>query len=140
MPCVTPSHLTPIPPGESLDIEKLLLKTNGGSLRADGQPMVVKETTSSTRSSGYRAPDCLTHRAKNAAWLRAQATSEFAEIKMLAQRTTGQKFTGGIGQGKRRPKANQKPKLTRGVGNGQDVDWSDAVDEFLLQQPTEYNV
>lgn len=139
MPCVTPSHPTPIPPGESLDIEKLLLKTNGGSLRADGQPMIVKETASSTRSSGYRAPDCLAHRAKNAAWLRAQATSEFAEIKMLAQRTTGQKFTGGIGQGKRRPKASQKPNPHRGVGNGQDVDWSDAVDEFL-QQPTEYNI
>ena len=32
MPCVTPSHPEPISPGESLDIEQILEKTNGGVL------------------------------------------------------------------------------------------------------------
>ena len=115
MPCVTPSQPTPLPPGESLDMAKLLDKTHGGSLHPDGSPMVL-EASSQRRANlpDYQAPNCLVHRAKNAAWLRAQATSEFAEIKLLAQKATGQKFVGGIGGGpraRRAPKKAQRPPL-----------------------------
>lgn len=33
MTCVTPSQPTPIQPGESLNVEQVLTKTTGGSLR-----------------------------------------------------------------------------------------------------------
>lgn len=101
MPCVTPSQPVPIPPGESLDIAKVLEKTNGGSLHPDGTPMRDESVPSNIAAEGYTEPDCLRHRAKSTAWLRAQATSEFSEIKLLAQQATGQKFRGGIGGGPR---------------------------------------
>ena len=113
MPCVTPSQPVPIPPGESLDIGKVLDKTNGGSLNPDGSPM-VEERPPSDLLEGYQKPNYLAHRADNAAWLRAQATSEFAEIKILAQKASGRKYQGGIGggsrfRGKTGKKASRKP-------------------------------
>ncbi|KAG1763684.1 DNA polymerase family A-domain-containing protein [Suillus occidentalis] len=93
MPCVTPSHPNPIPSGESLDIAGILNKTNSGSLWKDGHSMIADSPPS--KASGqhngcYEPPSCLIHRAESAAWLRAQATSEFSEIKHLAQQTSGQ--------------------------------------------------
>ena len=101
MPCVTPSHPDPIPSGESLSIVDILEKTNGGSLWGDGRPMnsdcpppkVLEEC-----DEGYQPTSCLVHRAGSAAWLRAQATSEFSEIKHLAQQVTGQVIDGGSGK------------------------------------------
>ncbi|KAG1862190.1 DNA polymerase family A-domain-containing protein [Suillus subluteus] len=93
MPCVTPSHPDPIPPGESLSIAGILDKTNSGSLWKDGRPMIVDSSPSKAsdqHNKGYELPSCLIHRAESAAWLRAQATSEFPEIKHLAQQTSGQ--------------------------------------------------
>lgn len=87
MPCVTPSQPEPIPPGESLDIYKVLEKTNGGSLHPDGSPM-IEEPPRSDVPEGYQEPDYLAHRANDAAWLRAQATSELAEIKILAKKAS----------------------------------------------------
>lgn len=115
MPCVTPSQPIPIPPGESLDMAKILDKTHGGSLHSDGSPMLF-EASGLRKDSlpDYQAPNYLAHRAKNAAWLRAQATSDFAEIKHLAQKATGQKFLGGIGGGsraRRGSKKTQRPPL-----------------------------
>lgn len=92
MPCVTPSHPDPIPSGESLGIADILDKTNSGSLWKDGRPMIADSLPSKAsyqHDSGYEPPSCLIHRAESAAWLRAQATSEFPEIKHLAQ-TSGQ--------------------------------------------------
>ncbi|KAL4247568.1 DNA polymerase type-A family protein [Abortiporus biennis] len=109
MPCVTPSQPVPIPPGESLDIAKVLDKTNGGSLWADGRSMVEEVNDSHlTAIDGYKQPECLVHRADSAAWLRAQATSDFAEIKHLAQKVTGKKYVGGIG-GRQRSKRKIRP-------------------------------
>jgi DNA polymerase gamma 1 len=93
MPCVTPSHPDPIPPGESLDIAGILNKTNSGSLWKDGHPMTTDSPPSNAsdqHTECYEPPSCLIHRAESAAWLRAQATSEFPEIKHLAQQTSGQ--------------------------------------------------
>ncbi|KAI0297802.1 gamma DNA-directed DNA polymerase [Multifurca ochricompacta] len=98
MTCVTPSHPTPIPPGESLDIAQVLARTGGGSLWADGRPMEEGEEQGEMKPLvGYVRPDCLRHRADSAAWLRAQATNSFAEVKYLAQQDSGIKVEGDIG-------------------------------------------
>ena len=112
MPCITPSHPMPIPPGESLDIEQVLAHT-GGTLWADGRPMEepVQEEVESRRWGplvGYAEPDCLQHRAKSAAWLRAQATNSFAEVKFLAQVASGVKFEGDVGSGRARIRGRRR--------------------------------
>lgn len=95
MPCITPSHPMPIPPGESLNITGVLEKTNGGSLWKDGKKMLHGTSVDAdSNPSGYQPADCLKHRASSAAFLRAQATSELAEVKHLAQQVgqiTGKK-------------------------------------------------
>ncbi|KAF9448854.1 hypothetical protein P691DRAFT_729009 [Macrolepiota fuliginosa MF-IS2] len=125
MPCVTPSQPNPIPPGESLDITKVLEKTNGGTLMSDGSPMPAKLPMPEEYEGhldGYVQPNCLVHRSKNAAFLRAQATTDFAEIKGLAQTVYGKKFKGaGL-----RP--NRKKKVPLGDGN---FDWSEMVERLL---------
>ena len=95
MPCITPSHPMPIPPGESLNITGVLEKTNGGSLWKDSKKMLHGTSVdANSNPSGYQPADCLKHRASSAAFLRAQATSELAEVKHLAQQVgqiTGKK-------------------------------------------------
>jgi len=98
MTCETPSHPLVIPPGESLNIEQTLERT-GGSLWRDGRPMSVKKNEEEMR--GYQQPDCLVHRAKSAAFLRAQATNEFAEVRHLAKQV--------------RPRTTQRAGVTEGV-------------------------
>ncbi|PSR73484.1 hypothetical protein PHLCEN_2v10776 [Hermanssonia centrifuga] len=136
MPCVTPSQPVPIPPGESLDIAKVLSKTNEGSLWADGSPMQENAGIDLGVSlKGYVEPDCLAHRASSPAWLRAQVTSEFAEVKLLAQRASGNTFPGRVGGtrakpnvGHNRPKASSKKAK---MGNGDGVDWADTAEQML---------
>jgi DNA polymerase gamma 1 len=93
MTCETPSHPWAIPPGESLDIVKTLERTDG-SLWRDGRPMDVGESgvgmvEESAGVGGYQRPNCLVHRAESAAFLRAQATDEFAEVRHLAKQAQG---------------------------------------------------
>ncbi|KAF9234751.1 DNA polymerase family A-domain-containing protein [Melanogaster broomeanus] len=119
MPCVTPSHPTPIPPGESMNIVQTLEKTNGGSLWRDGRPMRTQDHAALAHndSTGYKRPDCLVHRTQSAAFLRAQATNELAEVKHLAQQATGIVIDGEIGKttkGKRGPR-RQDPPVDRRV-------------------------
>jgi len=114
MSCVTPSHPKPIPPGESLSIEQVLART-GGTLWTDGHPMEEpgEEAEASEAARrwdplvGYMPPDCLRHRAESAAWLRAQATNSFAEVKYLAQEASGVKFVGDIGSGRSRKRRSR---------------------------------
>ncbi|KAG8936694.1 DNA-directed DNA polymerase gamma mip1 [Tulasnella sp. 418] len=85
MPCVTPSQPHPIPPGQTLDIYRILDMTDGGALHEGKSPMPSE--TAKADSGGhtpYTKPDCLKHRATGANFLRAQATSELSEIQMLA--------------------------------------------------------
>jgi DNA polymerase gamma 1 len=128
MPCVTPSQPVPIPVGESLDIAGVLAKTSGGSLWKDGHPMAKDPSTHFQGSlEGYVAPDCLTHRAASAAFLQAQATKDFGEVKGLAQTVYGTKFSGGLGnQNPRKPRKKSAP-----VGNGEGVDWGAAAEEMM---------
>jgi DNA polymerase gamma 1 len=100
MPCVTPSQPSPIPPGESLTIEQILTLTGGGSLWADGRAMMEEEPALDPLVLGYEPPDCMGHRADSAAWLRAQATNSFAEVKYLAQESSGVRFEGEVGRGR----------------------------------------
>ncbi|OSD05058.1 gamma DNA-directed DNA polymerase [Trametes coccinea BRFM310] len=133
MPCVTPSQPNPIPPGESLDIGKTLEKTNGGSLWPGGEPMVENDGLDCGSSLfGYSPPDCLAHRASSAAWLRAQATSDLDEIRKLAQTYKGEvaatakrKRGGSINTGLKRL------QKVRALGDGNNVDWTNTVEEFL---------
>ncbi|TEB14046.1 gamma DNA-directed DNA polymerase [Coprinellus micaceus] len=128
MPCVTPSQPTPIPSGESLDITQVLEKTNGGSLFRDGRSMPMKETGSPVGSlNGYMESDWLKHRSLNAAWLRAQATTDFNEIKALAQRVQGVRFEGDASS----KRAQRRPRRRPNTGSRDDFDWSEMVDNLL---------
>ncbi|KAH7908894.1 DNA polymerase family A-domain-containing protein [Hygrophoropsis aurantiaca] len=131
MPCVTPSHPNPIPPGESLDITRVLEQTNNGSLWRDGSPMAAGNASLPNEELiGYQSPDCLVHRAESAAFLRAQATSEFGEVKHLAQQALGKSIDGGIGGAndvKKRARTRAAAKSALAV---EDLDW-EAMREVL---------
>lgn len=123
MPCVTPSQPNPIPPGESLDIVKVLNKTNGGSLQKKGVPMTAEEPYEGNLA-GYIEPNCLSHRATSAAFLKAQATTDFGEVKGLAQQATGKRFVG----------SNKTPRIPRKkppLGTGEGFDWSEHAERLL---------
>jgi DNA polymerase gamma 1 len=130
MPCVTPSHPTPIPPGESLDIQKILAKTNNGSLFKDGSSMPTDDYVYRGIPEGFIEPDCMTHRSKNAAFLRAQATNDFNEIKHLARQVYGKSFDESP-KGSKRQNKKSKSKKTATLGNGDGVDWASAVEQLL---------
>ncbi|KAG2023737.1 gamma DNA-directed DNA polymerase [Coprinopsis cinerea AmutBmut pab1-1] len=139
MPCTTPSQPDPIPSGESLDIAGVLEKTNGGSLFADGRSMPETDSTPLVGNlEGFQTPDCLVHRAPNAAWLRAQATTDFAEIKALAQQVYGKHFDGDLASSgkKQRRAAPRRPngKKIVGIGSGEGYDWSAIVDNLLSHE------
>jgi DNA polymerase gamma 1 len=135
MPCTTPSQPIPIPPGESLEIADVLKKTNGGSLLPDGQPMPATEATPPVGNiDGFTQSDCLTHRASSAAWLRAQATTDLAEIKALAQQVYGKNFDEDISSRKQKSRSrptNAKLKKAVGLGSGEGYDWSPIVDKLF---------
>ena len=110
---MTPSQPVPIAPGESLNIEDVLEKTRGSL----GEEHGIEHVGS---LDGYEEPDCMVHRAKTAAFLKAQAAQDFGEVKGLAQKVHGVKFEGEIGG---RPGANgKKGKGSEKVplGNGGD--------------------
>jgi len=128
MPCVTPSQPIPIPPGESLDIAKVLQKTNATLMR-DGRPM-PKEHIAPYEGTleGYIEPNCLLHRASGVEFLEAQATDDFAIVKELAQQVTGQKFSGGT-----HPPKNRRKKAP--IGSGEGFDWAGHAERFLASIP-----
>ncbi len=140
MPCVTPSQPNPIPPGESFDIRQLLMKTNGGSLWADGHPMEgpLDELESIFLTFGFPEPDYLAHRAPNAAWLRAQATNDLNEIKHLDKQVK-EEAAGKRAKGKKQKKEKEmgekksvrKTRSAAGVGSAEDADWSEMIDEII---------
>ncbi|KAG6845692.1 hypothetical protein H0H87_004953 [Tephrocybe sp. NHM501043] len=139
MPCVTPSQPIPVPSGESLDITKVLDKTHGGSLWKDGRAMTTGAPEEYEGDlEGYSPPDCLLHRADSAAFLRAQATSDFGEVKGLAQKAYGKRITGGIGGGAKKGVKGKSLSSGKGkgaklapVGNGEGVDWAVLVEKLL---------
>ncbi|CCM05834.1 uncharacterized protein FIBRA_08070 [Fibroporia radiculosa] len=133
MSCVTPSQPVPIPPGECLDIAQVLAKTNGGSLWVDGAPMLEKDGIESGSSSvGYRQPDCLTHRATSAAWLRAQVSSDIKEIKRLAYDHKAVVEIVAREKNKRKQATGLKRlKKIRALGDGNGVDWANTVEQLL---------
>ena len=120
MPCVTPSHPDPIPPGESLDITQVLEKTNNGSLWRDGRRMPGVsggEDNLVGDLDGYAEPNCLAHRADSAAWLKAQATDDLREIKFLHKELSGSESVGpGRGKG-----ISGSTKSARGKSSGTDA-------------------
>ncbi|KAJ7623349.1 DNA polymerase family A-domain-containing protein [Roridomyces roridus] len=131
MPCVTPSQPHAIPPGESLNIEAVLKRTNNGSLLKSGEPMPKSmDKLLAGNLDGFTDSNCLVHRAKGVNFLQAQAASDFGEVKHLAQLEHGTKFVGGIG-GERKKKKKVIP-----VGTGDGVDWSKLIDDLLSDSRT----
>jgi DNA polymerase gamma 1 len=113
-----------------LDITKLLEKTSNGTLRKDGLPEPVLSPKLS-HVPGYVPPDCMNHRASGPEFLRAQATNELEELKLLARTASGKRSTK-----RSSPKSYSKTtkvaksRVTRGVPtNGQShEEW--LVDSF----------
>jgi len=131
MPCVTPSHPDPIPPGESLDITQILEKTNNGSLWRDGR--VMKGVSGRQGSvignlDGYVEPNCLAHRAESAAWLGAQAADNLKEIRFCHKEASGERVgrRGGgsakSAKGKSSGTDTRKPRRARSLGAPCDVE------------------
>ncbi|KAL4260000.1 DNA-directed DNA polymerase [Pleurotus pulmonarius] len=117
LPCVTPSQPTPIAPGESLDILRILEKTDGGAfLREEGGAGCVRRGEA---PSAFAHPDCLVHRAPSAAFLQAQSTSDFEEIKHLSKQASGKAVTGGIGGGRAERKRRRR---SAPIGAGGSID------------------
>jgi len=120
MPCVTPSHPDPIPPGESLDITQILGKTNKGSLWRDGRAM---RGVSGGRDNlvgnldGYVEPNCLAHRAESAAWLGAQAADNLKEIRFCHKEASGEP----VGQRGVADALKRKPRRANSVGAPSDL-------------------
>ncbi|KAF9652778.1 hypothetical protein BDM02DRAFT_3108903 [Thelephora ganbajun] len=133
MPCITPSHPDPIPPGESLDITQILEKTNNGSLWRDGRAMTSVfggQDDPVGNLDGYVEPNCLAHRADSAAWLRAQAADDLKEIKFLHKAVSGEPVgqRGGTSGKSARGKSsgadapNHKPRWVNSVGAPSEVE------------------
>lgn len=142
MPCVTPSQPIPIPPGESVDIVKTLEKTNGGSLWSGGSPMVENDGLDCESSLfGYSSPDCLAHRAHSAPWLRAQATSDFEEVRRQAWSWKPKEAAPAASKSTSRPRATRKSdaqrlKKARALGDGSQYDWATVAEEMLKTRRT----
>ena len=123
MPCVTPSHPDPIPPGESLDITQILKKTNNGSLWRDGRAGVgVPEGQGGLVGNldGYVEPNCLAHRADSAAWLDAQTADNLKTIRHLHKRESGE--PAGQRGGKSSRVQGRKPCRDVSVGAPSDIE------------------
>ena len=120
VPCVTPSHPDPIPPGESLEIAQILEKTNNGSLWRDGRVMAGvfgRQNNLVGNLDGYMEPNCLAHRAESAAWLGAQAADNLKEIRFCHKEASGEP----VGQRGGTDAPKRKPRRANSVGAPSDV-------------------
>ncbi|KAH0335882.1 DNA polymerase gamma, partial [Aureobasidium melanogenum] len=82
MDCITPSHTTPIPPGESLDILQLLAKGEKAYL----DPNIIPTDPPRPQRFSYadREPVMTSlQKAEAPAYLRAQTTSNDAELRQI---------------------------------------------------------
>ena len=85
MPCVTPSHPTPIPSAESLGIEATLERTGG-----DLGPVVAPDgSTSDATLELATLPGPQVHRSSNLELLAAQETDSKHELQRLWARHIG---------------------------------------------------
>lgn len=83
MDCVTPSNLTPIEPGECLDIESILSLTSG-SLMEDGSPMEEVPPLHVPALDGHLHIE--NHRPLTTHFLKAQSADSVSQIRMLEKR------------------------------------------------------
>ena len=124
MPCVTPSHPDPIPPGESLDITQILAKTKNGSLWRDGRTMKVVPGGQGGlvgNLDGYMEPNCSVHRARSTAWLVAQAADSLRAIKFHDRVAPGGQ-RGGRGKSSGADAPRRKPRRASSLGAPSDVE------------------
>ncbi|KAF8609716.1 hypothetical protein BDV93DRAFT_602342 [Ceratobasidium sp. AG-I] len=86
MQCVTPSQPIPLPPGESLTIDQIIELTGGGLLHRDGfpsNPPLPQNPVSLSKE--YVAPNVKAHRQSSDLFLRAQASTNEDEVRILAR-------------------------------------------------------
>ena len=128
MSCVTPSHLKPIPPIESLNVEQVLERT-GSTLWADGRPMEEPGEEEARRWEplvGYTPPDCLRYSAKSDV---AESTGHQIVCRGQVSRAAriGIKFVGGVGCGS----GGGRGRRGRGVApperDEQESEWADVL-------------
>jgi len=135
IPCVTPSQPDPIPPGESLDITQVLERTRGGSLMRDGSPMSAKALEVQEYEGhleGFVKVEGLSHRSTSAAFLKAQATTDFGELRGLAQLEMRQQD--GTRSTRASTTLNMKKLKSKVLGRG-GVDYNAWVEELLRGGP-----
>jgi len=90
---------------------------------------------------GYEEPNCLTHRASSAVFLRAQATKDFGEVKGLATRVTGKRFDDMSKPLKGKRATKPKVKVTKTpLGDGEGYDWAESVEQMYRQQIFSYRL
>ncbi|OAV96665.1 hypothetical protein PTTG_02949 [Puccinia triticina 1-1 BBBD Race 1] len=78
--CVTPSNPDPIPPGESLDISKLLKLTPMG-LGELSKPLEVPDSSAIDSACLAKSHTALKHRSTQLEWLAAQSSQDRDEIR-----------------------------------------------------------
>ena len=123
MPCVTPSHPNPIQPGESLDINQILEKTDNGSLWRDGRAMTVRfggQEDLVGNLDGYVEPNCMVHRANSTAWLNAQVADSLKAIGFFDREGSGQR--GGRGKSSSADAPRRKSRRASSLGAPSDVE------------------
>ena len=100
----------------------------GADEAAGEEEPVEEEEQKSDSLVEYTFPDFLRHRAKRAAWLRAQATNSFAEVKHLAQQEFGVKFGGDIGKDSRsRTRRRSKYEVVAPESDEQTTEWEEVL-------------
>jgi len=111
MDCITPSHPTPIPPGESLDITQLLEKGDDALLDTTIVPTKhapqLKDITYSPRVPVMQALD-MTQDLKDLSFLKAQITNDDQELRDILK--DQKKNSGGgtsTGSAPRKPRAKK---------------------------------
>ncbi|KAJ3717013.1 hypothetical protein C8R42DRAFT_644929 [Lentinula raphanica] len=92
----------------------------------------VDMPTGSGRIEPKLKVDCLTHRADNAAFLRAQATTDLSKVRHLAKQVQGKTRSpeGKPSTGSRENRSS-KTRSRKGIPVGEWVGWSEASERLL---------
>lgn len=112
MDCITPSHPTPIPPGESVDILQLLDKGDAAYL----DPNIVPDDPPQPQRFSYthREPVMASlQKEQEISYLRAQVTSDDAELRRIIKEIKPATMS-SITSNTKKPSSSSATKTTRG--------------------------
>lgn len=83
MACLTPSSTAPIPPGEALDIEEIISRTNAGSLRKEDTETQATASQASPQSASMAHIKDRHQRRSTTRFLLAQSCNTDKELETL---------------------------------------------------------